>query len=272
MERGAVYVNGKRCKLPATKLSAGQTVLVVLEESGRSALEPAAAPPAMPPILFEDGHLLAVAKPAGLNAQPTPAREGESLLDAVGLYLKRPAGLVHRLDRDTTGVTVFAKTDAATRALSAQFREGTARKRYLAVAGPGLPAAGTVDLPLSKDPSRPGRFRATRAAHGVPAVTGFTRLAEGEGYGLVALFPRTGRTHQLRAHLAALGAPILGDARYGGAPEASGLKAPRCLLHAQALWLEHPVSGAPLLLQADVPADMAAFFLLSGVEPPAGAW
>ena len=272
VERGAVYVQGRRCKGLGTKLVAGQSVMVVLEEGGKSALAPPPSAPAMPPVLFEDAHLVAVDKPAGLNAQPTPGGGGDNLLDAVSAYLGKPAGLIHRLDRETSGVTVFAKTKAATTALSAEFREGTAKKRYLAIAGPGLPAAGAIDLPLSKDPSRPGRYRATKAAHGVPAFTDFTRLFDSAEYTLVALFPQTGRTHQLRAHLTALNAPILGDARYGGKPEAAGLKAPRCLLHAQGLKLSHPASGKPLLLEAPVPEDMLAFFRNAHVEPPRGAW
>lgn len=271
VEAGAVYVQGRRCRQPRTALAGGQTVVVVLEEGGRSALAPV-APPLLPPILFEDAHLVAVDKPAGVNAQPTPAREGESLLDAVERHLGRPAGLVHRLDRETSGVTVFGKTQEATSSLAGQFREGGARKRYLAVAGPGLPASGTIDLPISKDPSRPGRYRATKAAHGAPAVTDFTRLYEAPDFTLVALFPRTGRTHQLRAHLKALGAPIAGDARYGGAPEAAGLKAARCLLHAQGLRLQHPATGEPLLLEAPLPADMRAFWEKAGLTPPSGPW
>jgi len=270
--RGAVYVQGRRCTLPRTKLLTDQRVMVVLEEGGKSVLAPPPGGPARLSVLFEDAHLLAVDKPAGLLAQPSQGGGADNLWESVGAYLGRPAGLIHRLDRETSGVTVFAKTQAATSELSRQFREGLAKKRYLAVAGPGLPVSGTVDLPLSGDPSRPGRYRATRAAHGVSAVTDFTRLFDSAEHTLVALFPRTGRTHQLRAHLTALGAPILGDARYGGRPHAAGIPALRCLLHAQGLWLSHPVSGTSLLLEAPVPADVSAFFEQAAVAPPRGAW
>jgi 23S rRNA pseudouridine1911/1915/1917 synthase len=195
---------------------------------------------------------------------------GESLVDLVSARLGRPAGLVHRLDRETSGVTLFGKTEAATRALAAEFREGRARKRYLAATGPGLPPSGTVELPLSRDPSRPGRWRASRTANGVPALTEFRTLYAGPEYCLVELSPRTGRTHQLRAHLTALGAPILGDARYGGAARAGGLPAPRCLLHAQALALSHPRTGQPLLLEAPVPKDLLRFFEQVALQPPVG--
>ena len=267
---GAAYVEGRRCRRPAQALSAGQTVTVVLEEAGRSAL--AAPPTALPlAVLFEDEQLIAVDKPAGVSAQPTPAHAGGSLADQVSSALGWPAGLVHRLDRQTSGVCVFGKTKAATSALAAEFRAHRAKKRYLAATGPGLPPRGTVELPLSPDPSRPGRWRASKHANGVSARTDYQRLYEGEGFCLVALEPRTGRTHQLRAHLAALGAPILGDTLYGGASGAGGLGAPRCLLHAQALSIRHPETGAWVYLEAPLPADLAAFFKRAGVSVPCGA-
>lgn len=266
VERGAVYLDGRRCRFGGQRLRAGQTISAVLEESGRSALErPSGQPPLR--VLFEDDALLAVDKPAGVPAQPTVGRVGESLLDAVCAHLGRPAGLVHRLDRDTSGVTVFGKTEAATSALAAQFRQGTAHKRYLAATSPGLPARERIELPISKDPSRPGRYRATRAAHGKPAVTELERLFDSDEFCLVALRPLTGRTHQLRAHLAASGTPILGDALYGGLPAAGGLPAPRCLLHAQALTLRHPISGEPLCLEAPLPEDLLRFFEAARVSP-----
>jgi 23S rRNA pseudouridine1911/1915/1917 synthase len=265
--RGAVYVDGRRQRRADAPVRAGQVVSVVLEEGGVSALAPAAPPPSLK-VLAEDAELLAVDKPAGITAQPTEGRAGESLVDLAGAYLGRPAGLVHRLDRETSGVTVFGKTPAATSALAAAFREGTAHKRYLAVTGPGLPPAGVIDLPLSKDPSRPGRYRATRAANGVPALTRYERLCDGP-FCVVALYPQTGRTHQLRAHLAALGCPIAGDARYGGPPELDGLAAGRCLLHAERLSLPHPRSGEPVALVSPVPADLALFLARAGLGPGA---
>nr|WP_225936886.1 RluA family pseudouridine synthase [Myxococcus sp. RHSTA-1-4] len=266
---GAVYVGGRRSRDARARLTAGQVVMVVLEEGGESPLAEAPPPPALR-VLYEDAEVIAVDKPAGLTAQPTEGRVGGSLVDLVGAHLGREAGLVHRLDRETSGVTVFGKTARATSALAEEFREGRARKRYVAATGPGLPPSGTVDLPLSKDPSRPGRWRATRAANGVPALTDFRTLYAGPEFCVVELLPQTGRTHQLRAHLTALGAPILGDARYGGAAKAGGVEAPRCLLHAQALELGHPRTGKVLRVEAPVPEDLMRFFTAAGIPPPQG--
>jgi 23S rRNA pseudouridine1911/1915/1917 synthase len=166
--------------------------------------------------------------------------------------------LVHRLDRETSGVVLFGKTKVATSELAGAFRRGQVEKTYLAVTRPGLAREGSVDLPLSRDPSRPGRFRATRAAHGVPALTEWRLLFSGP-FCLVELRPRTGRTHQLRAHLTALGAPIAGDVRYGGAKSLAGLPAERCLLHAWTLRL------GELRVEAPLPPDIQVFFDRAGV-------
>jgi 23S rRNA pseudouridine1911/1915/1917 synthase len=241
---GAVYVEGRRARDAGAAVRAGARLTVVLEEGGR-AVTAAASPPPPLVVLYEDADVIAVDKPAGVTAQPTPGRVGDSLLDLVSARLGHAAGLVHRLDRETSGVTVFGKHPAATRRLAAAFREGRAKKQYLAVTKAGLPASGDIELPLSKDPSRPGRWRASARANGVPAHTRYTRLADGP-VSLVQLFPQTGRTHQLRAHLAGIGHPIVGDRLYGGAP------GPRCLLHAWRLALDG------LEFEAPVPADLRA--------------
>ncbi|MFZ5444271.1 MAG: RluA family pseudouridine synthase [Myxococcota bacterium] len=246
VQRGAVYVDGKRAKDAGVRVGPGAKVMVVLEESGQAVTAPPPKPPALV-VLYEDHEVLAVDKPAGVTAQPTPGRVGDSLLDLATEYLKRPAGLVHRLDRETSGVTVFGKTHRATSALAEAFREGRVQKEYLAVTASGLPASGVIELPLSKDPSRPGRWRASARANGVPAVTHYTRLSDDGTHAVVALFPQTGRTHQLRAHLAGIGFPIVGDRLYGGS------EGPRCLLHARRLQID------ALVIEAPVPADLARF-------------
>jgi 23S rRNA pseudouridine1911/1915/1917 synthase len=253
---GAVYVGGKRCRDPSRIVPAGVQVIAVLEESGLKAAPVASRRELL--VLYEDERLIAIDKPPFVLAQPGPVG-GENLLELVSQRLKHPAGLVHRLDRETSGVTVFGKTQAATRELARAFREGRAKKRYLAAVTGELPDLGTVDLPLSRDPSRPGRWRATRQANGLPAVTRYQVLSRQGGVSLVALFPQTGRTHQLRAHLTSLGAPIAGDRLYGGAPEA-----PRCLLHAQRLEIDSWDIEAPL------PEDLRTY-LHSRTSPPPSA-
>ena len=249
VERGAVYLDGKRVKDAGTRVGPGQKLMVVLEESGQSTTAALAPPPTLK-VLYEDADVLAVDKPWGLTAQPTEGRVGESLLDLASAWLGHEAGLVHRLDRQTSGVTVFGRHARATSALAEEFREGRARKEYVAVVKSGLAASGTIDLPLSKDPSRPGRWRATREANGIDALTYFERLRDDGSHAVVALYPQTGRTHQLRAHLTALGFPIVGDAKYGG--EAGE----RCLLHARRLELP----SFELELEAPLPPDLARWF------------
>jgi 23S rRNA pseudouridine1911/1915/1917 synthase len=247
ISRGAVYVDGKRCQVAATAVRDGQRLSAVLEEGGRATTD---APAVLPPlvVIFEDEGFLVVDKPSGVVAQPTEGRVGDSLIDLARAHLKAEPGLVHRLDRETSGVTVFGKNPWTTTSLAEEFREGRAKKRYLAVTGPGLPEKGTIDLPLSRDASRPGRWRASRTHQGIDALTHYTRLTSTAEHCTVELFPQTGRTHQLRAHLTGIGFPIRGDKLYGGAP------APRCLLHAQRLEVLGKVFEAPL------PADLSDFF------------
>ena len=274
VERGAVYLKGKRCRQWSTLLNPGDVVTAVLQEGGRSTVEPLEdeAPFALC-VLFEDAEVFAVNKPPGVPSQPTPGGTGVSLLERASRHLGAPAGLVHRLDLETSGVMIFGKSPGATSSLAACFREGTARKRYLAVVGPGLnPRSGSVDLAISKDPSRPGRYRAKAGAQGVSAFTEFHTLAAPGAFTLLALFPRTGRTHQLRAHLTALEHPIAGDRKYGGAEALGGNPADRCLLHAQALLISQPRTMAPLLLEAPLPPDLQLFFDAAEASPPKGAW
>ncbi len=269
VERGAVYVRGRRQRDPTAAVPADSPVLVVLEEAGRSSTAAADAPAPLR-VLHEDPDVLAVEKPPGLAAQPTPGGV-LSLLTLASTHLGREAGLVHRLDRDTSGVTVFGKSPAATSALAASFRTGAARKQYLAVTGPGLPPEGICRLRLARDPTRPGRWVA-RPGDGLQAETGFRRLGGSLELALAAVWPRTGRTHQIRAHLAALGAPIAGDGLYGGPARLQGREIGRSLLHAHLLVLPHPRTGAPLRLVAPLPADLASWFaaldVVPGEDPP----
>jgi 23S rRNA pseudouridine1911/1915/1917 synthase len=176
----------------------------------------------------------------------------------VARLLGSPVTVVHRLDRETSGVTLLARTPEAARALAAAFRDGAPEKTYLAIcARAPEPPEGRLDAPLGKDPRRAGR-RAVRPG-GEPAATRYRTLAVGPaGAALVEARPETGRTHQIRAHLAHLGAPLVGDVRYGGPRAVSGFPVPRTMLHARRLALAHPVTGERLALEAPLPEDFEA--------------
>jgi tRNA pseudouridine32 synthase/23S rRNA pseudouridine746 synthase len=202
------------------------------------------------PILHEDADLLLVDKPAGLLSVPG---KGPELADCLIARLQRAfptVRLVHRLDRDTSGVMVFALTEHAQRHLGQQFETRKTRKTYLArLAGRLEPKTGEIDLPMIVDwPNRPRQ----KVCHetGKPALTGWKVLTAEEDESRVRLFPLTGRSHQLRVHTLALGHPILGDTLY--APETAD-RYPRMMLHAEELRLNHPESGRGLTVRAPAP-------------------
>lgn len=266
LEAGGVFLEGRRCKVASRGLHPGQRVEVNLEEGGRPAEPPAPLDPGR--LLHADAHLVAVDKPAGVPAQPTLTSDRGTLPELVGALLGAPVTLVHRLDRETSGVTVFARTREAAAALAEAFRAGTPEKTYLALtARPPSPPEGRLEAPLGKDPARPGLRRVS--AGGEPATTRYRTLASGPGGALVEARPETGRTHQIRVHLAHLGAPLLGDARYGGPRRVGEVEIPRVMLHARRLELAHPVTGAPLVLEAPVPEDLraAAAALIAPLPP-----
>ncbi len=234
----------------------GQAVVVNLEEGGRAALSP--APLDRTRLLYADEHLVAVDKPPFVPSQPTLTTDRGALPELVSALLGAPVTLVHRLDRETSGVMVLARTRAVAAALSEAFRAGTPEKVYLALtARAPSPPEGRVDAPLGPDPARPGRR--TVLANGEPSATRYATLRSGAaGCALVACRPETGRTHQIRAHLAHLGAPLLGDPRYGGPRRVLETSLPRVMLHARRLALSHPATGEAMVLEAPVPEDFLA--------------
>lgn len=218
----------------------------------------------MLPIVYQDAHLLAIDKPAGLLVHRSTLAAGETrfalqrLRDQVGRHLWP----VHRLDRGTSGVLLFALDAASAHALALAFEQGRVRKTYLAVVRGWPPEAGVIDHPLRR---LPDDLRGPRAALAQPARTRFCTLARhamplpdrgsaDTRCALVELQPETGRRHQLRRHCKHLAHPILGDANYGkGALNravAAHLGVARLWLHALRLALVHPVTGAPLALEA----------------------
>jgi 23S rRNA pseudouridine1911/1915/1917 synthase len=253
LDAGGVFLDGRRCKVAGRLLHGGQRVVVNLEEGGRAAAGGAALDRAR--LLYADADVAAVDKPAGIPAQPTLTTDRGTLPELAGALLGAPVTLVHRLDRETSGVTVFARSARAATALAEAFRSGAAEKTYLALtARAPEPTHGRLAAALGKDPARPGTRRVDPA--GEAAATAYRTLAAGAAAALVEASPETGRTHQIRVHLAHLGAPLLGDARYGGPRRVGELAIPRVMLHARRLALQHPVTGARLTFEAPVPEDL----------------
>ncbi|MFQ5673607.1 MAG: RluA family pseudouridine synthase [Nitrospinales bacterium] len=231
----------------------------------------AAAPENIPlNIVYEDEALLVVDKPAGMVVHPAPGHAGGTLVNALlhhcsGLTgiggVQRP-GIVHRLDKETSGLVVVAKTDAALRSLSAQFKARRIEKEYLAL------VRGRVKNSRGAIRSSIGRHKVHRkkmsAGGGREALTGYEVVERFEGYSYLRLFPKTGRTHQIRVHLASIGHPVLGDKLYGGKASAGLRKISRHALHARRLTLLHPSSSRPMVFDSPLPEDMALFLKKSG--------
>jgi tRNA pseudouridine32 synthase/23S rRNA pseudouridine746 synthase len=215
-------------------------------------------------VLYADPWLLALLKPSGLLSQPGLGPELADSLISRAQERWPEARLVHRLDRDTSGLILLARDATTHRALSAAFAERRVRKTYLAVVQ-GLPAdrGGVINQPLARIATRPPRYGVVPLGQGgKPALTRWRVLRRFEGSSLLLLQPRTGRSHQLRVHLAALGHPVLGDPIYGDPLYGEPAAAPRLQLHAAGLQLLHPATGKPLHLRSRCCGDG-----LVGVDP-----
>jgi 23S rRNA pseudouridine1911/1915/1917 synthase len=246
-------------------VNAGDVIAFSLPETKPSELKAVEIPL---DVIFEDKHLLAINKAAGMIVHPGAATGEDTLVHALLAHCKgslsgiggveRP-GIVHRLDKETTGVIVVAKTDKAHRALADQFATRALKKEYLALVA-GVPdlLSGTIDRAIARHPVH--RHRMTVGEGGKPARTDWERV---EAFGGIAALLRceihTGRTHQIRVHLKSLGHPILGDALYGWKPDARLARQPeRVMLHAEHLVLTHPATGKALDLRAPPPKDFVA--------------
>jgi 23S rRNA pseudouridine955/2504/2580 synthase len=222
-------------------------------------------------VLYKDASVIALDKPGGLAVQggTRTERHLDAMLDALRFDAEERPKLVHRLDRDTSGVLLLARTTPAARALAEAFRHKDARKLYWAVTV-GVPerSSGTIDLPLAKLAGARGERVAADEEEGLRAVTRW-RVVEraGREAAWLALMPETGRTHQLRVHCAALGAPILGDFKYGGREAAlpGGAEKPKLHLHARAIRMPHPKGGV-IEVQAPLPGHMRETFAFLGLS------
>ena len=286
LRTGQVRVDGGRVKANA-RLAAGQSVRVPplpdvaapavarSSEKGIAKVNEADAADLRSRVLYRDADVLAIDKPPGLAVQggTGTARHLDGLLDALKFDAEERPRLVHRLDKDTSGVLLLARHARAARGLGEALRDRAARKVYWAVVvGVPKPARGRIDLPIAKLPGRAGERMVPDAEHGQKAVTEY-RVVERTGSvaAWLAMEPETGRTHQLRVHAMALGTPILGDGKYGGQGAVLPGDAGEARLHphARAIRIPHPVRGL-IEVVAPLPPHMAKTFEFLGFDQAQG--
>jgi 23S rRNA pseudouridine1911/1915/1917 synthase len=241
VRQGAVQVSRKRITNAKAKLPIGTRVTVFLSE-------PSSDTPLA--IVYRDDCLIVVDKPAGIPTQATPT-ESAGALDARVKRLNPEARPLHRLDRDASGLVLFGTTDRSRARLQEALTAGQIKREYVAMVAGRLEGGGSIEFKIGRDGRDPRKRVALPRSHpaGEVATSHYRVLESGEHQTRVALSLETGRTHQLRVHLSALGHPILGDCLYDGPP------GPRLLLHAFELRLAHPESGRPLTLFAPPPAS-----------------
>jgi 23S rRNA pseudouridine1911/1915/1917 synthase len=273
IKAGRVRVDAEPVTKPAFELQGGETIKATIPAPAPSHLEPDPIPL---DILFEDDRILVVNKPAGMVVHPGAGHKRGTLVQAVLAHApdirgvggqKRP-GLVHRLDMDTSGVIVLAKDDQAHQALQAQFKARAVGKEYLAlVEGQPPSSSGRIEAPIGRDRRHRQRMAVVTDDSGRPAVSVFHVEQSLADHTLLLLKPESGRTHQIRVHLAFIGCPVLGDDVYGGRGQSTLAK--RQLLHAYKLQLTPPGSPAPVTYRAPLAPDFArALEQLGGNSQP----
>jgi len=260
-----------------TRVRSGQRIRVLVEQGPCTDSVPIDQIPIR--VLFEDRWLIVLDKAPGTVVHPV----GRHVMDTVvnALHVRHHAGegvvgdvppmIVHRLDRETSGVLVLAKDELARKRLGADFENRRVTKRYLAVvSGPVTPTCGTIDLPIGPDRDAEIKLKVACVRDGRPSRTGYEVAAGNDLLSLVRCYPRTGRQHQIRVHLAAIGHPVLCDKLYGTptpvtagmldphAPDPDRVLIDRQALHAERLDFVHPVTGEELVMEAALPADMRA--------------
>jgi 23S rRNA pseudouridine1911/1915/1917 synthase len=270
LEAGAVAVDGA-VRPKNHRMTQGEVVSV--EEPPADAAEEGPQPAFE--VVYEDDQLLVVDKPAGLVTHPARGHHGTTLAEALaGRVAGGPdperAGIVHRLDRDTSGLLVVARTEEAHAALRAQMKAREVRREYLTlVSGHPDAASGTIDAPIGRDRLR-RTIVSTRTDRPRAAVTHFELLERLPRTSLLRVRLETGRTHQIRAHLAAIDHPVCGDGPYGGGPCGARLGLARQFLHAQTLMFSHPASGEIIRCESKPPVDLRRALDAAKREPVSG--
>ena len=267
IEEGHVRVDDQVSSTPARRLKVGQRLRVELVPTEESrAFRPEPMPLA---VVHEDDDLMVIDKPAGRVVHPAAGHWSGTLLNGLLAHHARAAtlpraGIVHRLDKDTSGLMVVGKSLPAVTALVRDIAAREVHREYLALAhGEWHAGVGRVDAPIGRDPASRVRMAVVRG--GKEARTDVERLAVADGISAVRCVLHTGRTHQIRVHLASLGHPLVGDVLYGGRPQL-GMR--RQALHAARLALRHPITRAPLEFRSALPPDLAAAWALVGAEAP----
>ena len=274
---GAVETAGAVLRDPATKVRGNEDLRVAVPEPTPAHNVPQDIPLR---VVFEDEHLLVVDKPAGLVVHPAAGNPDGTLVNALlhhcggslsGIGGVARPGIVHRIDKDTSGLLVVAKTDVAHEGLARQFAAHTIERRYLAIVT-GAPKAseGKIDAPLARSTANRKKIAIVEAGRGKRAVTHWRRLTVLKDAALVECRLETGRTHQVRVHMASLGHPLVGDPVYGRSGKTHGsllkeLGFHRQALHAADLGFIHPVTKSRLSFASAMPADMQELFNALGV-------
>jgi 23S rRNA pseudouridine1911/1915/1917 synthase len=258
---------GARLLKASYRVVTGDQITVVIPEPEEYEVEPEPIPL---DVLYEDADLLVINKPAGMVVHPAAGNWHGTLVNAVlyhcpdlaGVGGAHRPGIVHRLDKETSGVILVAKNDAAHRALQAQFQARQVQKTYWAlVHGRVVPESGEIIAPIGRDPRERKRMAVVSTSQGRPAATryetldGYRSTATGERLTLLACYPLTGRTHQIRVHLAYTRHPIVGDDLYGGRQRA-GLHCPRQFLHAERIRFRLPSTGEEVEFHAPLAEDL----------------
>ena len=271
MEAGCCELEGKTCRKAGTKIPSGKEILLKVPFPRPATPEAEDLPLE---ILYQDTDLAVVIKPRGMVVHPAPGHTDGTLVNALLYHLDalggiggelRP-GIVHRLDKDTSGLMIVARNDESQLALSRMLAERRMEKHYRTlVDGVMKEPAGRVDLPIGRDKN--DRKKMTVISGGRDAVTEWRRLEEGRNCTLLDVRILTGRTHQIRVHMRAIGHPVCGDPIYG---REKGAKVPALMLHAFSLSFDHPRTGKRMTFQAPLPADFQEGLQKNGIAVQTG--